>query len=66
MMMEAIRSSDTSVLKRATGHDIPEDGILQHYRRHTVLLQAGSSGALVPVRLLDFLINLILVAAPWS
>jgi hypothetical protein len=28
-MMEAILSSETPVLKRATGRHIPEDGILQ-------------------------------------
>jgi hypothetical protein len=29
LMMEAVRSSETSVLIRATGHNIPGDGILQ-------------------------------------
>jgi hypothetical protein len=29
LMMEAIRSSETSVLTRATLHRIPEDGILR-------------------------------------
>jgi hypothetical protein len=29
LMMEAIHSSRMSVLKRATWHNIPEDGILQ-------------------------------------
>jgi hypothetical protein len=33
LMMKAIRSSETSVLKRATGHKIPEDGILHSHRR---------------------------------
>jgi hypothetical protein len=31
--MEAIRSSETSVLTRATGHHIPENGILYRHRR---------------------------------
>jgi hypothetical protein len=31
LMMEAIRSSDTSNLTRATRHNISEDGILQLY-----------------------------------
>jgi hypothetical protein len=32
-MMEAISSSETSVLRRARRHNIPEDGIL-HSHRH--------------------------------
>jgi hypothetical protein len=33
LVMEAIRSSETSILTRATQRSIPEDGILQSYRR---------------------------------
>jgi hypothetical protein len=36
LIMEAIRSSETSVLIRATRHDIQEDGILHRYRRENL------------------------------
>jgi hypothetical protein len=32
LMMEALRSSETLVLKRATLHNIPEEGILHSHR----------------------------------
>jgi hypothetical protein len=36
-MMEAIRSSETSVLTRAAGRHIPEDGILRGHRRENLI-----------------------------
>jgi hypothetical protein len=36
LMMEAIRSSDTSVFRRATLRNIPEKGILHNHRRENL------------------------------
>jgi hypothetical protein len=35
-MMEALRSTDTAVLTRATRRNIPEDGILHSRRRENL------------------------------
>jgi hypothetical protein len=42
-MMEAVRSSETSTLTRATQRHIPEDGILEHVCAESCVQQAHSS-----------------------
>jgi hypothetical protein len=36
LMMEAIRSSETSIIAKATRHFIPDDGILHSHRRENL------------------------------
>jgi hypothetical protein len=43
-MIEAIRSSETSVLTRATWHHIPEDGILQSHRSENLKFYIALTG----------------------
>jgi hypothetical protein len=44
LMMEVIRSSETTTLKRATWRNIPEDGILYSHRRENFKSYIASTG----------------------
>jgi hypothetical protein len=44
LMMEAIRLSETSVLTRATRHNVPGDGILHIHRRENLKSYKVSTG----------------------
>jgi hypothetical protein len=50
MLMEAIRSSETSVLTRTTRRHIPEDDILHHHRCKNVKSYIALTGGAMKLR----------------